>query len=209
MLTLTAGQIAALQSNRCIRRIFMRFDVLVLSGPGHGDTQTFGFWDDDYPITVASQLYHPVGDLPQIGNIEGTTDLSIPRFDVSMPGLDVQIWDLLFSGTYAWHQKSVELDIGIYDPATRTLVDDLIHLLKGYWDKSVVSTSGAGGKAVAKISVESVAREVNRYNPSVRSPRDQRLRNPNDKFFDLMNESKDDELQWGQRSTTGANNTGG
>lgn len=173
MLTLTSAQQAALAAGIVVRRVFVWGEAT----DADGNPDPAGFWDDFGDVDYDGRTYHGTGAIT-LGRISAKTDLTIPGLTITLSGLDATAIDLVRARLKG--QEPVDVKIGLFDPAARTLIGSLIPVFVGFIDTVDVPMPEAGGKAIVNLNCESTSRALSRKGTDTRSDPILKRRNPND-----------------------------
>jgi len=177
MLTLTSAQRDALAARTVVRRVFIWCEAKTPEGA----PDPAGFWDDVHDVVYNGRTYHGSGSVVKLGRISAKSDLSIPGLVITLSGLDQSAIDLVRGRLRG--QEPIDVRIGLFDPAARTLVGSLIPVFVGFIDNVDVPQPEAGGDSIVNLNCESTSRALTRKGTDTRSDPILKRRNPADDFF--------------------------
>jgi hypothetical protein len=178
MLNLDASQTAALAKTSAMRRLFFWCDALTAGGAA----DPVGFWDDVGDIVAPnSRTYHGSGTLISFSAINQVADMSIPGLQVTLSGINASVAALVRGDVIS--QRPVELDIGIFDVTTRTIIGALVPHFRGKIDDCTITRSADGGDATIALTCESVARALTVPRHETRSQASSKERWAADTFY--------------------------
>jgi hypothetical protein len=203
MLNLDASQSAALLKQTAMRRLFFWVDALTTGGAA----APVGFWDDVGTIVANSRTYFGGGSLISFADLSQVADLSIPGIQVTISGLDPNV-ALLVRGEVIT-QRPVEIDIGIFDVDTRTLIGALVPHFRGKIDACRITRAKDGGLAQIDVTCESIARALTNTRHETRSQASSKERSPSDTFYKYTQAQRGKRLYFGTPKATKAKKSGG
>lgn len=205
MPTLSSANQAALAA-----REFMARDFITIVGREIGTTTPapFFFWSD--AGTVTAGVIDPDTGLPEdrpfygtfglvaVGDIPRVSNATVQTVPVLMSLIDPVI-EAMIRG-HDLKQARIEIHRGLFDPATRRMVDAAYLRFVGFVDEVTIPTPAEGDEAAATLTCNSHSQEMTRSNPDTRSHESQILRSPTDNFFQDAATVGDWELFWGRKS---------
>jgi hypothetical protein len=203
MLSLTAPQIAAVQAQSAMRRLFIWVDALTFGGAA----APIGFWDDVGTIVASSRTYYGGGSLITFADLSQVGDLSIPGMQVTVSGLDPNV-ALLVRGEVI-SQRPVEIDIGIFDTTTRAIIGSLVPHFRGKIDDCVITRAKDGGPATVVLTCESIARALTNTRGESRSQASTKERSPTDTFYKYTSAQRGRRLYFGTPKASKPAKSGG
>ena len=194
MLTLTAGQLAALAAGRCVRRTFIWCEPRDPSSPGVVGT---GFWDDLGIISVAGRSYNGSGTLARVESLSAKSDASIPNLVITLSGISPSVNNAVRAKDVS--QARIEVAIGVFDPVTRAVIDGLIPRFVGVIDGVEIRTPVPLDSSEIIFTCESVSRALTIRNTQTRSTPTQKERSATDKIFDYCGQQRERTIYFGRR----------
>lgn len=199
MLALTGPQRTALEDRVVMRRIFIWCDA---RDPDTGDPSPAGFWDDVGDVTVDGRVYHGSGSVISISSLSAKGDLTIPGLQITLSGIDSEA-NLLVRGK-SMAQAPIEVKLGIFDPASHTLIGSLFSHFTGFVDDCDIRTPEAGGTSEIVFTCESTSRALTVKRTSTRSQSTQHDRDPDDAFYDYTGAQRGKPLYFGMPTPGGS-----
>lgn len=194
MLTLTAGQLAALAAGKCVRRTFIWAEPRDPSSPG---IDAVGFWDDVGNIMVSSRVYVGSGTLARVETLSAKSDVTIPNLVVTFSGISTDVINAVRGNEIS--QARIEVSLGIFDPTTRALEGSLIPRFVGVIDSAEIRTPAAGNTSDIIFTCESISRALTIRNTQTRSGPQQKQRSATDLFYDYTGAQRERTIYFGRR----------
>lgn len=194
MLTLTAGQLAALAAGRCVRRTFIWCEPRDPSSPG---VDAVGFWDDVGNVTIGARTYIGSGTLARVETLSAKSDVTIPNLVITFSGISSAVINAVRGNEIS--QAKIEVSLGIYDMTTRALEGGLIPRFVGVIDSAEIRTPAAGSTSDIIFTCESISRALTIRNTQTRSGPTQKLRSASDLFYDYTGAQRERTIYFGRR----------
>ena len=109
-------------------------------------------------VSVGGRTYTGSGNLITISSLAFVGNLSIPGLTITISAITAEAVNLVRG--LKIKQRPVEVLIGLYDPATKEIVDGLIPYFTGKIDDVRIKTPEAGGDSSIEIICESTSRAL-------------------------------------------------
>lgn len=151
-----------------------------------------GFWND-HGLKVAEVInpdtgsaeertFYGSGGLVQVAEIPRQLNVTVQTVSVTLSHMALRVNELL--RTYDIKFAPITIFRGIYNPNTMEMVSPAYPRFVGFVDEVVITTPRQGDNgAHAVLSCVSHTQEMIRSNADTRSDASQRLRDPNDAFY--------------------------
>ena len=188
MRTLHPDIFEALSDRKLVARDFIWF---IVRDATTGDPVTDGYWsgagtinasviDPDTGGTVSRQFVG-AGGLIQISDIPLVSNVTVQNVTVQLNQVMDRINELVRD--YDCKQGTVQIWRGLYDPATRKMVQAAIPRFYGFIDTIEVKTPSENSEGGVFLTCTSHTQEMTRSNSDTRSDASQRLRLSTDNFY--------------------------
>ncbi|MBN8959326.1 MAG: hypothetical protein J0H17_22670 [Rhizobiales bacterium] len=194
MLALSTEQRAALAGRAVMRRIFIWCDA---RDPVTGDPAPAGFWNDAHPVTLGSRTYHASGSIITVSSLGAKGDMTIPGLQVTLSGIDSAANNLVRGESVG--QAPIEVHLGIFDVATKTIIGDLVPFFIGFVDDVDIQTPEAGGNSTITLTCESTSRALTKKGTATRSPGFSHARDAADDFYNYTAAQRTKPLYFGRK----------
>lgn len=204
MRTVTPAITAALEARALVARDFLR---LVVRRRDNGNLVSEQLWSDVgvYVAEVVDpDLGVPIeyewtgsGTLVQISEIPLVSNLTVQTVTINLSQVDSNIDRIIRE--YEAKQGRVEVFRGLFDPDSRFMVAPAECRFVGFIDEVVVNTPPEGGEGSVTLTCMSHTQELTRSNTETRSDASQRLRDPDDAFYQDTAVVSDWEVFWGSQ----------
>lgn len=210
---LSVNNYAALQQRRLVARDFIWF---VVRNRSTGAPVTDGYWSDIGTITadiidpdsgvVVSRTFYGAGSLISISDVPLVSSLTVQNITVTLSQVADRVNDLV--RTYDCKQARVEIYRGLFDVATRQMVDPATPRFVGTVDEAPITTPAENEDGSVVLTCTSNTQELTRSNPDTRSDPSQRIRSATDNFFNDVTVVGNWQQFWGKsggeiKSTSG------
>jgi len=201
-LPLDAATQAAIQAGTVLPR-----DFLWISAKNRvtGALVPHGMWSDAGSVTAevidpitdtaVARPWEGAGGLISISDVQRSLGLTVNTVQIVLSQIDPQA-EQIIRGLEPKYAR-VELFRGWLDPVSRLLVAPARARFVGFLDGAPIVTPAEGGEGSISLTCASYTQEFTRSNTSKRSDADQRLRDPNDAFFQHVATVGDWEINWG------------
>lgn len=194
--------IAALQTGRIVER---RLIWITAKDRDTGDPQPVGFWSDVGSVTApvvdalsgatVSRDFH--AGLASIGTIRLATGLTVREVTASFAA-NVATVELAFRG-YDPKRAAVQIYRGLFDPATRSLIEAAESRFAGFIDRVDFNRGAEGEVSSVEVTLVSHARELTRINTETRSDESQKARTGGaDRFYRHAGVAHKWKMFWGE-----------
>lgn len=204
-LSLSAGNLAALQARQLIGRDFIWF---VVRDRVTGNPVTDGYWSDIGDIaaqvidpdsgSIVARSFAGAGGLISISDIPRVANLTVQNVTVTLAQVADRVNDLVRG--YDCKQGKVEIFRGLFDLSSRALVAPAYPRFVGTIDAAPITTPPAGQSGDVKLTCTGNTIELTRSNPDTRSDASQRLRSATDNFYQDTATVSDWQQYWGKQS---------
>jgi hypothetical protein len=185
MLEIPAKIMAVLDDGRFSVRLLVRFTL---------PSGAVGLWNDTYPLLLDGVTYSPLAGNMEMDPIPGASQLHADKVEMQICNLNPTIAGIVQNEK--WHQCPVLITMAFLDEAG--IIQHRLVRFSGFLD-SVAIADHDGGSAVAKLSIESNNRELNRKGGRSRSDSDQRQVLVTDGFFKhTLTSTVDSQIFWGR-----------
>ncbi|HEY8948445.1 MAG TPA: hypothetical protein VIM56_06135 [Rhizomicrobium sp.] len=193
------------------RELYARFLVSVVAKDFDSGEEVAGrFWND---VSVSEIAYIDgdtretttgdftgLGDALKVDDILLTSTIEVRTLNITLDGVNDQVRDLIRG--YDLRNAPVQVHLAVFDPNTHDLVAAAIPVFMGFVDGNPIEAPAVpleGGAAEGSVtwSCVSHSRELTRASAEKASDASQRLRNPDDAFFQDVDVIADWEIQWG------------
>ena len=188
MRDISSANLTALQNRILMPRDFIWF---VVKDRTTGAAVTDGYWSDVGTITsdivdpdtggTVTRTWAGAGSLISISDIPLVSSLTVQNITVTLSQVADRVNNLVRG--YECKQGRVEIYRGLFDPNTRQMVAPAVPRFVGTIDEAPITTPAEGRDGDVSLTCTSNTVELTRSNPDTRSDASQKLRNPNDGFF--------------------------
>ena len=204
MRQLPAAILSALADRRLVARDFL---WIVARNRSTGMPESVGFWSDvgsvDAPVidpetgTDVVRPFHGSGTLISVDPIPLVSTMEVQNIRIRMSQIDNLVQQAVRD--YDCKQAKVEIFRGLFSPESRTLVAPAEPRFVGFVDKIDITTPSENEDGGVVLTCASHTQEILRSNPDTRSDASQRLRDPNDNFYQDTAVVGEWELFWGRK----------
>lgn len=192
----------ALEQRRLIARDFVWF---VAKWRDTGAPVTEGIWSDLYNVNAEiiepdtgitqTRSFFGAGSLVAISDIPLVANLSVQNVTISASQLHSEIERIVRD--YDCQQARVEIYRGFFSPETRRMVAPATARFVGFIDTIEIETPSEDEEGAVTFTCASHTQEVTRSSAETRSSAYQKIRDPNDGFFDDADTVPEWEIWWG------------
>lgn len=200
----TAAQLAQIGPGAAGFRDFIWFEV---KNRDTGAPFTQGYWNDlgayvDAPVDdptaggIVNRTYQGAGQLVTVSPFSEVIGLTAQTITVELSQVRDDVLNMLQG--YQAKQGKVQFHQAVFNPNTLRIVDHALLMFSGYIDRVNVQTPRAGDTGSVSIECISDTQEAMRSYTGTRSDADQKLRNPNDNFYQHAASVGTWEIFWGQ-----------
>ncbi|MEO9612640.1 MAG: hypothetical protein ABJG86_09695 [Nitratireductor sp.] len=172
-----------------------------------GEPEAAGFWSDLDAITVTvidgltgtpvSRDYVGSGTLISVDPVPLVSDLTVRHIRIRLSQVSAEVAQAIRG--YDPRLAHVEIHLGLFDPATRTLIAPPVPQFVGQVNGAPIRTPAVGQEGDITLVVASQTRELTRTNPAKRSDETQRRRG-GDRFRRYKDVAGQWEFFWGEKS---------
>lgn len=188
MRSLSTANATALAARTLVARDFL---WIVAKDRTTGADVPDGMWSDVGNISAPvlnpdtgeseTRAFIGAGTLVQISDIPSVSNITVQNVTITLSQVSDHVATLI--RTYDVKQSRVEVYRGLFDPATKLIVDPAICRFVGFVDNVVINTPTENDAGDVTLSCVSHTQEMTRSNPDTRSDASQRLRSAGDTFF--------------------------
>lgn len=199
---ITAENQLALEQRRLIARDFVWF---VAKRRDTGASVTEGIWSDLYNVNAEviepdtgitqTRSFFGAGSLVEISDLPLVANLSVQNATIRASQLHSEIERIVRD--YDCQQARVEIYRGFFSPETRLMVAPAMARFVGFVDTIEIQTPTEDEEGSVTFTCASHTQEVTRSNAETRSSAYQKIRDPNDGFFDDADTVPEWEVWWG------------
>lgn len=196
---------AALAARALVARDFIQVTGRAISD---GTEVTMYFWNDIGTVTAtvidgetgeeASHDYIGTGTLLKIDDVPLTSDINVRTITATLSQIDESVADAVRGADL--HQGKVQIQRGLFDPATRNLVAPPQPRFVGFIDKCTINTPVEGAEGSIVLSLVSHTQELTRFNTDKCGDDSQQLRSSGDTFYQDMPVVGNWPIFWGQKN---------
>jgi len=207
MRSLSANTEAALGARSLVVRDFM---TITARDRDTGAPVTEGYWSDVGSINApvidpetgltSYRDFFGSGTLIALDAIPLVSNLSVQAVKAKFSQIDDRIEELV--RLYDVRQGRVEIFRGLFDTASRNIVDPATPRFVGFVDDLEIETPSEGDVGEVVLTFVSHTQELTKSNPDMRSHESQRARSAGDNFFRHAGVVGDWEFFWGKKSGT-------
>lgn len=171
----------------------------------------FGFWNGYGTLTVNGISYVGAGSLIEVSQVQMGTDLSASPITVRLRAVPETALspDVLASiDNYAYKNRPAHLSLAYFDRVNGTVVT-AIQWWQGFIDL-IDHDETVGGEYTLTAHLEPMSLDHSRTGYRMRSDADQKLIDPNDRFFEHAGITAQQRIPYGRKEDgTGSNSPGG
>ncbi len=188
--------------------ITRQFVWLIAKNRGTGADETVGFWNGPYDISVnviSGQTGNPeirtyvgAGSLLEIDDIALVSDLTIQTLRVKLTQTNAAVNNAIRG--YDSRNAKIEVHYGLFDKATRLLVDLPYPHFVGEVNKAPITRAKVGTSGGVIAECVSRVRELTRINPAKKSDETQKLRS-GDRFRRYSGVADQWAIWWGEEKS--------
>jgi len=163
------------------------------------DEGLYGFWGGHGPITVNSITYQGAGSLIEISQLNLGSDLAASPLTVTLRAVPETALtpDVLATiDDYGYKNKPAHLMLAYFDPVAGVIVT-AFQWWQGYID-TIEHNQTVGGEYTLIAHLEPLSLDHSRVGYRMRSDSDQRLIDPNDRFFEHAGTTATMKIQYGR-----------
>lgn len=192
----------ALEQRRLVARDFVWFEA---KRRDTGASVTEGIWSDVFNIEAEviepdtgitqTRTFYGMDSLVGISDIPLVANLSVQNATIQASQIHTEIERIVRD--YDCQQARVEIYRGLFDPDTRLMVAPAVARFVGFVDTIDVTTPSENEEGSVTFTCASHTQEVTRSNAETRSAAYQKVRDPNDGFYDDSATVTEWEVWWG------------
>lgn len=147
---------------------------------------------------AATRQFVGAGSLISISDVQLVSSLTVQTVTVTLSQCADRVNDLVRN--YQCKQGRIEIFRGLFDPDSRVIVAPVTPRFVGFIDHVEIKTPSEGDDGGVELTCVSHTQEMTRSNPDTRSDASQRLRRPDDAFYQDAATVSDWEHFWGKAS---------
>lgn len=195
--------------------VFRDFLWIIARDRSTGNPYPYGFWSDVGSVSVqvvnplsqqaVTRSFEGAGTLISISDIPAVSNLTVQTITIEMSQISDAVAAVVRG--YDLKQARVEVFSGYFDPNTRVLLEPAFCRFQGFVDQSEIKTPKEGETGSVVLTCNSHLAELTRSNPETRSHATQVHRSSMDGFFQDVAAVGEWNIDWGQYSSTGNNNS--
>jgi hypothetical protein len=178
--------------------------LLLLDWP----TGLTGFWPGYGSITVGGQIYNGAGSLLTVEQIDLGSELNASPLNVflrAVPNTALSPDILAQVDDYVYKNRPAYLDLAWFLRSSGAIVNN-VRWWQGYID-TIEHDETIGGEYVLVARLEPASLDHSRIGYRMRSDKDQKLFDPNDRFFEHAALTPTEELSYGKSSASPGGST--
>jgi hypothetical protein len=156
-----------------------------------GDPRPYGFWSGGESVSapiedivtgaVGARIFDGAGGLVSMGPVSMVAGLQVQTATLNLSQIDAAAQQVVRG--YDAQRAPVEVYRGYLDPVSNLLVAPAQGRFYGFVDDAQIETPEENGEGLIQMVLAGFEQELTRSNSARRSDPDQRLRDPNDSFF--------------------------
>lgn len=172
-----------------------------------GTLESAGFWSDvgtiNAPVVdgitgvTVIRTFTGAVSLIDISDIAMVNDTMYRTVEVKMTQLHPAVEQAV--RLYDARQAEIQIWRGTYDPETMILLEPAAIRFVGRVDEQPITTGAEGEESTLILRCRNHAQELDRSSTEKRSDESQKLRNPDDRFFQYANAMAAKKQFWGQK----------
>lgn len=153
---------------------------------------------DAYTGAVESRYFEGAGSLISVSDIISTVGVSVDTVTITVSQLHDRVAELIRQ--YDAQQARIDIYRAFYNAETNTQIEEAVSRFTGFIDFIDENTGAEGEESTTEITCTSHTQEALRSNPDTRSDSSQRIRDPDDNFFEGAETAHELEVFWGTQS---------
>ncbi len=165
-----------------------------------GADESLGFWTGDdhqeFIINGETRLYYGAGEVIEVPPIKTGVGLAVRQHRITLAALTDEARQLLRG--YEPRQARVELHSAPLNVDTGAPLGPPIRMIKGTLNKAPETIGPKGGESGLVLTIVTTARRLTFGVPLLRSDKELRRRNPNDRAREYADVAGDWVIPWGE-----------
>lgn len=165
-----------------------------------GADESIGFWTGDdhqlFVINATERLYYGAGNVIDVPPVKAGTGITVRQHRITLAALTDEAIQLLRA--YEPRQAKVEVHCAPFNIDTGAPLGTPIRRIKGTLNKAPETIGPKGGPSQLVLTVVSSARRLTMGVPLLRSSKELKRRNPNDRGREYADVAGDWVVPWGE-----------
>lgn len=158
------------------------------------DTETIRFWNGIGTLSYGGNDYTGSGNLLKFTEIMETQKLEARGMSFELSGIPSSM--IAVAQAEDWQDRNVKMLFAVLDE-DNVIIADPFQFFSGKAD--VMEITDGRDTCTLKLAAENDLITLNRKNERRRTPEDQKITHPNDKFFDQVATLQSKEFVWGKK----------